>query len=99
MAKYRKKPIVIEAFQLTNRTRASNENWPQWLHEAWQERRDTVGAVFPYVTGSGVGPLGIFTLEGTHKCEIGDWIIQGVNKELYPCKADIFEKTYEAVES
>lgn len=35
------------------------------------------------------------TLEGDHKANIGDWIIEGIRNELYPCKPDIFEKTYE----
>lgn len=38
------------------------------------------------------------TLEGTMTANPGDWIIEGVNGEFYPCKADIFEKTYEAAE-
>lgn len=37
----------------------------------------------------------IHTLEGDHHASIGDWIITGVNGEQYPCKPDIFEKTYE----
>lgn len=41
----------------------------------------------------------IVTLEGTMLAGYGDWIIQGVNGEFYPCKPDIFEKTYEPVES
>ena len=41
----------------------------------------------------------IVTLEGRMKIKIGDWIIKGVNGEFYPCKPDIFEKTYEEVES
>lgn len=40
----------------------------------------------------------IDTLEGTMKADIGDYIITGVNGEQYPCKPDIFEKTYESVE-
>ena len=40
----------------------------------------------------------IHTLEGDHKANIGDWIIRGVKGELYPCKPDIFEQTYEEVE-
>ena len=39
----------------------------------------------------------IHTLEGDMKASIGDYIITGVNGEKYPCKPDIFEKTYEAV--
>lgn len=56
--KYRKKPIVIEAYQTDN-------------------------------------VMYIETLEGTHKADIGDYIITGVNGEQYPCKPDIFEQTYE----
>lgn len=41
------------------------------------------------------GTLSIPTLEGTMKANSGDWIITGVNGEIYPCKPDIFEKTYE----
>lgn len=40
----------------------------------------------------------IITLEGDHLAQSGDWIIQGVKGELYPCKPDIFEMTYEIVE-
>lgn len=42
--------------------------------------------------------IDIETLEGIMRCGIGDYIIRGVNGEFYPCKADIFKKTYEAVE-
>lgn len=42
--------------------------------------------------------LDIFTLEGVMHAAPGDWIITGVNGEQYPCKPDIFEKTYEPVE-
>ncbi|MCA2590197.1 MAG: hypothetical protein IM509_05455 [Microcystis sp. M31BS1] len=41
--------------------------------------------------------LSILTLEGTMTASTNDWIIRGVNGELYPCKPDIFEKTYELV--
>jgi len=39
--------------------------------------------------------LSIKTLGGTMRCEVGDWLIRGVKGELYPCKPDIFEATYE----
>ena len=60
MAKFRKSPVVIEAYQTDK-------------------------------------DLDIETLEGTMHANIGDWIITGVNGEQYPCKPDIFEKTYEPV--
>lgn len=39
--------------------------------------------------------LDILTLEGVHRADVGDFIIKGVAGELYPCKPDVFEKTYE----
>jgi len=44
------------------------------------------------------GSVFIPTLEGTHEAKVGDWIIQGVKGEIYPCKPDIFALTYEKVE-
>ncbi len=60
MAKYRKKPVIIEAYQTDKE-------------------------------------MDIDTLEGTMHASVGDYIITGVNGEQYPCKPDIFEKTYEPV--
>jgi hypothetical protein len=95
--KFRKKPVVIEAFQMTEQRRIDNSEWPQWLHKALNEERCAEGSVYPTVVGDGEGTISIGTLEGQHLVNFGDWIIQGVNGELYPCKPDIFEKTYEAV--
>jgi len=54
----------------------------------------------PHAYGSEAAPyLIIATLEGEMKCSVGDYIIKGVNGEFYPCKPDIFEKTYEEVEN
>ena len=41
--------------------------------------------------------LDIFTLEGTHYADFGDYIIKGIKGEFYPCKPDIFEKTYDII--
>ena len=94
--KYRKKPVVIEAFQMTKERRASNADWPEWMHRAWRLDRETPGSLYPTEEGAGDGTLSIGTLEGQHLVSWGDWIIQGVKGELYPCKPDIFEATYEA---
>lgn len=93
--KYRKKPVVIEAFQMTKERRASNEDWPNWMHAAWQLDRATEGSLHPTNDGDGDGMLSINTPEGQHLVSWGDWIIQGVKGELYPCKPDIFAMTYE----
>ena len=93
--KFRKKPVIIEAFQMTEKKRESNYEWPGWLHLAWQLEREEAGSLHPTEAGTGNGTLSIMTLEGEHLVSWGDWIIQGVKGELYPCKPDIFEATYE----
>lgn len=101
MSKYRKKPVVIEVFQMTKERRLDNSEWPTWLNQAWQKRVTEPGAVFCSSDGCLEGekytPIFVQTLEGTHKVDWDDWIIQGVAKELYTRKPDIFEKTYEKV--
>ena len=77
MTKYRKKPVVIEAWLNTD----ENE-WPAWLDHA-DAGREHGGVIL------------IATLEGVMRAQPGDWIIRGVNGEVYPCKPDIFAKTYE----
>ncbi len=92
---YRKKPVVIEAWQFTYP--ATNVE-PKWLKEA-----QTKGPVAGHVTFELDHPDGpriaIFTLEGVMIANVNDWIIKGVQDEIYPCKPGIFEQTYEAVEA
>ncbi len=92
MAKYRKKPVVIEAIQWNGdnlkEVIAFTGMSPSALRWTWEEFEEIVAT----------DGLKIFTLEGTMMASVGDWIICGVNGELYPCKPDIFEKTYELVE-
>lgn len=96
---YRKKPVVIEAFQMTKNRRSDDRDWPEWLNSAWNKNHDEPGAVFPknFPCSDGTDELCIHTLEGVHTVQFGDWIIQGVAGELYPCKPDIFDATYEKV--
>jgi len=94
--KFRKRPIVVEAWQLTSKNRASNVGWPQWLHDAWNLPDGAPGRVFPFEAAPAM--LAVSTLEGIMQVSLGDWIIQGVKGELYPCKPDIFEATYEIAE-
>ena len=99
MPKYRKKPVVIEAFQMTKERRVDNSEWPNWLNKAWNKDFCEEGAVSceGYPNSDGKDPLVIRTLEGIHYVGWNDFIIQGVHGELYSCKPDIFEKTYEPV--
>jgi hypothetical protein len=94
MAKYRKKLVVIEAFQMTEERQFNRVDWPAWLNLAWNLPLYFVGSLFPSPNGESEGRLCIVTLEDTRLISFGDYIIQGV---LYPCKPDIFEATYEAV--
>ena len=94
--KYRKKPVIVEAFQMTEKRRWDNSEWPSWLHRAWNKDWDERGALLirPYQKEK----LCINTLEGHLNIEWNDWIIRGVKGELYPCKPDIFDATYELAE-
>lgn len=87
MAKYRKKPIVIDAFQW---------NGDKSTQELFKFLGKTNGSVF--APNNDEESLVIFTLEGDMKASIGDWVIRGIKGELYPCKNDIFIATYELVE-
>jgi hypothetical protein len=92
--KYRKKPVVIEAFQMTKERRMDNSGWPEWLNRAWNGMPEETGTV--QRTGAALPDLlEVVTLEGKHLISWGDYIIQGVKGEIYPCKPDIFEMTYE----
>ncbi len=95
MPRYRKKPVIIEAFQFTKERRWDNSEWPNWLNRAWQAESGDEGAFF--CGTSDHEQVFIRTLEGMHMVTPGDFIIQGVQGELYPCKPDIFEATYELV--
>lgn len=91
LSKYRKKPVVVEAFQYDGDLMNVNGEYciPEWGIKAVENKIMYYGSQ---------GHLFIKTLEGTMIASEGDYIIQGVNGELYPCKPDIFEKTYETVE-
>ena len=84
MAKFRKKPVVIEAEQFCPVPCAPDA---KQMFMFWPVEKDERG-IF----------LTIPTLEGDHRADIGDWIIRGVKGELYPCKPDIFEATYDPVD-
>lgn len=88
--KYQKKPIVIEAFKWTGGPDQTED--PVWIVDAIK-RGDVT---FDKDTDSTPNML-IKTLEGIMVANVGDYIIQGIKGELYPCKADIFEASYDRV--
>jgi len=79
---FKKKPLVIEAFQITHESREDNRHWPEWLNKAWNEPRGGVGSVYPKELGTGGGLLCVGTLEGPLLISWCDWIIRGVSGEL-----------------
>jgi hypothetical protein len=83
MAKFRKKPVVIEAVRYTGKNAA--------------EVLDFGNFEFVVTQIEGERIVQIATLEGIMNAKEGDWIIKDVKGEFYPCKPDIFEATYEAV--
>lgn len=89
--KARKKPVEVETFQYDGDLMASNGKYyvPEWAVAADKDGTFKI---------KGQGDLYIATLEGDMLVSVGDYVIQGVNGELYPCKPDIFEKTYEIIE-
>ena len=91
--RFRKKPVVIEARQFITNNEADSKNINEvvdWVNshfptEATPPARHDETSIF------------IKTLEGEMRADCKDWIIKGVKGEFYPCKPDIFEKTYEPV--
>lgn len=83
--KYKKKPVVIDAIQFTGN---NNDDIIEFLGDDRQK-----------ITWSWDKKVILIpTLEGVVGCSLGNWIIRGVNGELYPCRDDIFRKTYDAIE-
>ena len=90
--KYRKKPVVIEAIQWTGNTTEIKEFCGNNCSYNVDDSAWKVGKGIPHEE------LVIHTLEGEMKASRNDYIIKGVNGEFYPCKPDVFEKTYELAE-
>ena len=92
MGKYRKKPVVIEAVQWTGKNYDECMNFMgedcghKLAYEDYEERCIETGEIL------------IDTPEGRMTASTNDWIIKGIKGEFYPCKPDIFDKTYEKIE-
>ncbi|ASZ76713.1 hypothetical protein [Efunavirus EF1] len=86
--KYRKKPVEVEVWLFNRENLETVESWVR-------KYSDKMTLFSQY--GGGKIWIEIKTLEGVMKASEGDYIIKGINGELYPCKPDIFIKTYEEV--
>lgn len=96
MPKYRKRPVVVEAFQMTAARRRDNREWPNWLHDAWQ-KDPSEGAMWSNEPDE-TDCLYVGSRQGVNKVSWGDWIILNGPNDIYACKPDIFKATYELVE-
>jgi hypothetical protein len=80
--RFKSTPVTIEAIRWTGANSADVDHF-----------------TFPtYLNTMGPSQLAIVTLEGTMMANVGDWIVRGLEGELYPCKDSIFQKKYEPVE-
>lgn len=91
MAKYRKKPVVIEAMQFDGSRQSGVQIRQVWPEVTFGMQDGLDGVEWDRT-------LQIATLEGVMTASPGDFIIQGVKGEIYPCKPDIFLLTYEEAE-
>lgn len=100
MAKYRKKPVVVEAVQLRWDTVDETHRFAGFKETGLMAHGEPEivthysGQPLPNALG-----IAIPTQEGVMIARENDWIIKGVKGEIYPCKPDIFEATYEALEA
>ena len=90
--KYRKKPVTVEAFKWNGKPQTADD-LPDWMLDAMVSGK----LVFSLCEQSKLPCILIETIEGVMKAYPGYWIIQGVKKELYPCRSDVFLSTYEPV--
>lgn len=108
--KYRKKPVVIEAYQWNELSNAPLEFCEAVVVAHKVIHSGEIRKEPDYIIEMGTTKMSsknvcrstpiraIKTLEGWHEVSVGDWIIKGIKGEFYPCKPDIFEATYEKVE-
>lgn len=82
--KFRKKPVIIEARRLSEENLKEIEKWCR-------------GSIKSTLLPRSEQVIDIQTLEGEMRANIGDWIIQGIEGEFYPCKHTIFVATYELI--
>lgn len=88
--KFKKRPVIVNAWPIAPLLKNAASAWkqlPEEVREAYEQ------GIFVFCSDK----ICIKTLEGNMVGLPSDWLIQGVKGEFYPCKPDIFEKTYEAV--
>lgn len=92
MGQYRKRPVVVEAWRWLYT--AEQEPEPEWVRNALNRWPDLNG-VSPEFDHPDGPRMAVATVEGVAILLPGNWLVRGVEGELYPCRADIFEATYQ----
>ena len=93
MSSYRHRPLVIEAFQLTQKAMTDHSDWPDWLERAWNTPAQEKGAV--YILLKPGRPVNVNTLGGPYHVRWNDYVIRGINGELSVLPPDIFYSSYD----
>lgn len=94
---FRKKSIVIEAIEFDG-TMPAVDAICAWARQYWVGKQiPAFSTMLVLDYENTVLALEVPTIEGRVKAQRGDYIIKGIQGEIYPCKRDIFEQTYEAV--
>lgn len=88
MATYRKKPVLVSAWKVRDVLVSRHDEMPSSYRRACATGQIMEAPQY----------IQISTLEGSMRADLDDWLICGVNGEFYPCKPDVFEKTYEPAE-
>lgn len=83
----RKKPVIIDAVQVA----LKGMEWPAWLETA-------IAAGVVYWQGGDSPYYSVETHHGIAYAKVGDWLMRGVDGEIYPCRDDVFERMYERAE-
>ncbi|ESZ66325.1 hypothetical protein NL532_10210 [Mesorhizobium sp. C120A] len=94
--KYRKRPLVVEGWRYTGQDRFE---WPEWLrgHPTATNDLDWSRAGVSTHIKDAIPFITVGTPEGVMRVDVGDYVILGIKGEVYPCKADIFDLSYEPV--
>lgn len=98
--KYRKKPVIIEAFQLSTIAMDDSSKWPSWLHLAWNTKGEE-GLFLDqmYFEGRSMHNQSfcLRTLEGIRHVQPDDWIIKDIERGFYLCHPNTFKAIYEPI--
>jgi hypothetical protein len=92
MSRWRKKPVVVEAWQFM--PAGQSEELPAWIERGWF-CQDVAAAGECTIRHGGTPHMLIPAPGGTLRADLTDWIIRGLKGDVYPCKADVFAATYE----